>query len=76
MVFDQKGEEVTINVDPMATLDMIFPSFVKEAINHYHRKPNDMDRLRWLGQTLTEFFVLEWLYENFSEQIDGNISFF
>ena len=53
------------------TVDEVFPLALHKAINHYHRLPNEMDRLRWLGESLVNFFVTEWFSETKAEYLSS-----
>jgi len=65
----EKKEEFVTSINQGVT--EVFPMEISEGINHYHRFPNEMDRLRWLGQHLVRFFMAEWLYETQANTLTG-----
>ena len=67
-VFQNNGEECPIELPPLS-IEEIFPSHVPEAINYFHSNVNEMDRLRWLGEGLIQYYITEWVYESDAESL-------
>jgi len=59
---EDKGE-FFIPVDKGFTPDKLFSRSLVDLINYHHETPNELDRLRFLGQALVQLIIAEWIYE-------------
>jgi len=61
--FEENKEDFSIIADNGVQPEKLFSSELVHWINSLHRNPNEMDRLRFLGQALVQFIIAEWIYE-------------